>query len=311
MNILVTGATGFVGKHLVGLLLDEGHKVVATGHADQSPFSSKVQFAAVDLTDASATAKLPLSDIEAVIHLAGLAAVGPSYNEPARYLNFNTAMQINIYERFKELGRYPRMVIISSGSVYKNPIGSRDLPLTEQSAVLPPSPYAVSKLSQELLATYYNQLGLETVIARPFNHFGPGQEPGFISADLAKQVIEAKQANKKEIKVGNLATARDYTDVRDIVRAYYLLLQKGQAGETYNICSGQAVSGQELLSALVKASGTDIKTIKDRSLFRPSDAPVIYGSYQKLAQTTGWQPTIPFEKTVRDIFEDWQTRLAG
>ena len=299
-TVLVTGANGFVGNHLVKELAENGYRVVGVsgkgGLKEESLHISK--HLALDLTKPSETKSIDFKKVDCIIHLAGLAAVRDSFNEPMKYIQTNMGIELNLFEAALSQNSYPKFLIISSGSLYDPKAG---LPLTENSEILPTSPYAVSKIGQEQLARYYMSRGFECVIVRPFNHIGPGQGPGFIAPDLALQIIQAKASGKKDIAVGNLATKRDYTDVRDIVRAYRLLLEKGKSGEVYNVCSSRAYSGQQLLNGLVRAAGIKVNPKPDPLKNRPADNPIIYGDYTKLQQATEWKPEISLEKTLADI----------
>jgi len=309
MNILVTGANGFVGKHLVAELVNHDHQVLAIGGprgSDGTAQHSSVNYNQVDLSDKTAVATVDFTSTDAVIHLAGLAAVGPSFDDPMRYIETNIGIETNLFEAALAQGAPPRFLVISSGSLYD---ASAELPLTEQSSVIPSSPYAVSKLGQEYMALYYARRGFECIIARPFNHIGPGQAEGFIVADLAKQIIAVERGEANDIRVGNLDAQRDYTDVRDIARAYRLLIEQGKPGELYNICSGTPRSGHQVLDGLLAASATNPNTAKDASKMRPSDNPVIYGSHDKLTADTGWKPTIAFETSLSDALADWRSRI--
>jgi GDP-4-dehydro-6-deoxy-D-mannose reductase len=194
---------------------------------------------------------------------------------------------------------------VSSGSLY-NPNAA--LPLTEISEILPSSPYAVSKLGQEQIAQYYTIRGFDSIIARPFNHIGPGQSEGFLVPDIAKQISLIEKGRSSKLSVGNLEARRDYTDVRDIARAYRLLIEKGKSNEIYNVCSGKSWSGQEILDKLVVYSKTSVEAMKDPSRMRPSDAPDIYGSYEKTTRDTGWRPEINIDQTLLEALEDWRSR---
>lgn len=306
-KVLVTGANGFVGQHLVKELSENGLAVVgvggAAGAAEKSPFVA--EYTVLDLNDAAAVNKIDFRNIDGVIHLAGLAAVGPSFDRPLEYMTANVGMQINLLEAALAQQATPRFIIVSSGTLY-DPQAPQ--PLTESSPVLPNSPYAVSKLGQEQMAQYYASRGFECIIVRPFNHVGPGQGPGFIVPDLAQQIVAAGQDKQKEVLVGNLDSKRDYTDVRDIARAYRLLLEKGRSGEIYNICSAKALSGHEILAGLTKAAGSEPVIAQDPAKIRPSDTPAIWGSYEKLQHDTGWQPEIPIETTLADVIADWRSR---
>jgi GDP-4-dehydro-6-deoxy-D-mannose reductase len=308
-KILVTGANGFVGQHLVKELSEHGLSVTGvggpTGATEKSPFVD--DYLVLDLNDAAAVRAIDFSGIGGVIHLAGLAAIGPSFERPMDYITTNIGIETNLFEAALAQDAHPRFLIISSATLY-DPQAPQ--PLDEQSPVLPNSPYAVSKLGQEQMARYYAVArGFESIIARPFNHIGPGQGPGFIVPDLAQQVVAVASGAQASVRVGNLDSQRDYSDVRDIVRAYRLLLEKGRAGETYNICSGTPLSGHDILQGLSQAAGCDDLAIKeDSDKMRPSDTPLIVGSHDKLTADTGWQPEIPLETTLTDVIADWRDR---
>lgn len=306
-KVLVTGANGFVGNHLVKELADNGYEVIgiggAQGSAGQSPYIKT--YLTLDLTDAAEAQKIDFTGVDFVVHLAGLAAVGPSFDSPYQYIATNIGIEINLFETAMAQKIFPRFLIISSGSLYDP---KADLPLNELSRVLPNSPYAVSKIGQEQMGHYYNGRGFEVMIARPFNHIGPGQNLGFIVPDLTKQVIDVEKGLATEVMVGNLEAKRDYTDVRDIARAYRLILEKGHAGAAYNICSGTALSGHEILALILKASGSNPPVNQDPAKMRPSDAPEIFGSHDKLAADTGWEPSIDISTTIKDVVADWRSR---
>jgi GDP-4-dehydro-6-deoxy-D-mannose reductase len=306
-RVLVTGSNGFVGQHLVRELAENGITVIGVGgHQGSKEKSSHVEsYLELDLTDPEQATQIDFRGVDGVVHLAGLAAVGASFDDPMLYMTTNVGIEVNLFEAALAQKASPRFLIISSGSLYDS---KAPLPLNEESPVEPSSPYAVSKIGQEQMAHYYHGRGFESIIARPFNHIGPGQGPGFIVPDLALQVIAAEQGKSQDIMVGNLDAQRDYTDVRDIVRAYRLLLQKGQAGQIYNICSGQARSGHEILKGLLALSDSHPEIKQDPARMRPADNPLIYGSRQKLTDDTGWQPAIPIETTLDDVIADWRQR---
>lgn len=306
-RVLVTGANGFVGNHLIDELNGAGYAVVGVGGpvATSGTPTGIAEYIECNLTDPAAVADIDFNEIMGVIHLAGLAAVGPSFDDPIGYINGNIGMQINLFEAAMAQNQHPKFVVISSGALYDP---SASLPLTETSHVLPSSPYAVSKIGQEQMALYYGSRGFEVVNARPFNHIGPGQGLGFIVPDLTKQVVDIERGKANKILVGNLEEKRDYTDVRDIARAYRLLLERGRSGETYNICSGVSHSGQEILDLILEKSGSSWPVQQDPSRMRPSDTPNIYGSHKKLSHDTSWQPEIPLETTVTAVLSDWRSR---
>jgi GDP-4-dehydro-6-deoxy-D-mannose reductase len=306
-TVLVTGSNGFVGKHLVNELMSHGIKVVGVGgpQRDTDAKPAADDYIVLDLTQPSEANKIDFTGVDGVIHLAGMAAVGASFDQPMEYITTNIGIETNLFEAALGQQAFPRFLIISTGALY-DPTAS--LPLTEISPVMPSSPYAVSKIGQEQMARYYNGRGFESIIARPFNHIGPGQGPGFIVPDLAQQVVAVAQGKASEVKVGNLDAKRDYTDVRDIVRAYRLLLEKGQPGEIYNVCSGTPRSGHDMLSGLTKAAGVKPRISQDTAKLRPSDSPLIYGDHQRLTTDTSWQPEISIETTLADVIADWQAK---
>ncbi len=304
-TILITGSNGFVGKHLVDELRQNGYKTIGidrNASLDQVDTTSKV----LELMNIDQVKKIDFKKIDGVIHLAGLAAVGPSFEDPMKYLNTNMGIEVNLFEAALSQNAKPKFIVISSGSLYGN---NSAMPLTEDSTVLASSPYAVSKIGQEQLALYYKNRGFECFITRPFNHIGPGQGLGFLVPDLAKQIVEVELGLKNNISVGNLESKRDYTDVRDIVRAYRLVFEKGKSGETYNICSGVAYSGQDILNSLSRLAIKNIKVVQDESKLRPSDSPILFGSNKKITKDTGWLPNIKLEKTLSDVLDDWRNKV--
>jgi GDP-4-dehydro-6-deoxy-D-mannose reductase len=303
LKVLVTGGTGFAGRHLINELLRSNYQVVTTYNREEVQLPN-VQVRKVDLTDSKAVSLMDLKGVEAIYNLAGLAAVGASFSEPFKYLEVNSRIQINLFEACLKQEVKPKFLIISSANIYC----ADELPLTENSKVLPVSPYAVSKVAQEYIGQYYGTRGFEVTIARSFNHMGPGQMEGFIVADLAKQIVAAEKSGGDVLQVGNLDAKRDYTDVRDIARAYRLLMEKGRAGEIYNVCSGSAVSGHQILDGLLANSKAQLEVRTDPSLMRPVDKPEIYGSSQKIKNDTGWQPKIPLEQTLKETLEDWRNK---
>lgn len=306
MKALVTGGGGFAGCYLVEELKEAGHNVASVGNGP-SPASQTKIYTQIDLADAEAVNKIDLKDIDVVFHLAGLTNVGESFKQPALYIQVNTEIQINLFEAAIKQSSNPKFVIISSGLIY-DPKAPQ--PLKETSPITTNSPYAVSKLDQEHLANYYQTRGFEVIIARAFNHIGPGQAPGFLVPDLAKRIAEAEKSNQGSIAVGNLEAQRDYSDVRDIVRAYRMLAEKGTNGEVYNVCSGKPRSGKEILDVLLAKSTKKLSTKSDPALMRPSDTPTVYGNNEKLVQATGWKPKFALEQTLDDTLSYWRDQIS-
>lgn len=298
-RILVTGVNGFVGHHLAHELKSAGHYVVGTGqHSELDPALANVVDEYVgdcDLTLPASVEKLPLKDLGAVINLAGLAQVGASFDQSEKYFRINVAVHTVLIEALRRINRGTRIVAISTGAVYDS---QQPMPLNEDSMLVSKgSPYALSKVAMETALQDYIDDDMDIIIARPFNHIGPGQGTGFIVPDFAQQVLDSDM-----VTVGNLATERDFTDVRDVARAYRLLATQPVLNHrVYNVCSGHSLSGQEILDTIVTQAGKPKVTVKvDESRIRPHDPPQIIGDNGRLHTDTGWQPTYLLEQTIRD-----------
>ncbi|WP_448263225.1 NAD-dependent epimerase/dehydratase family protein [Microbacterium aurum] len=294
-TLVVTGANGFVGGHVVRLARAAGHRVWAVGREPAA--SADIEAACDRYIAADLSEGWPIAEpVDAVIHLAGLAAVGPSFAEPQRYLSTNSAIVTSMCESLLALSPTARVVVVSSGAVY----APTDIPVTEDDASVASSPYAVSKLLVELQAEYYARRGLDTVVARPFNHIGPGQGSGFLVPDLTAALRALRPG--EALTVGNLDTARDYTDVRDVARAY-LLLAFAEAHERplYNIASGSAHTGREVLAVIADELGVAVPSLRvDEGRLRPGDPLRITGSAERLHAELGWTPTIDWATSVRE-----------
>lgn len=304
MRILVCGANGFVGRHLVESLKPSGYEVVATGIdlslAPELEEYVDEYYGDCDLTSPESVSGLPLDTVDAIINLAGLAQVGSSFGSEKKYNAVNVSVHTTVAdELLRQDLTSVRVVAISTGAVYDS---HQPMPLTEESDLLQKgSPYALSKIAMESALEEHREKGLDIVVARPFNHIGPGQLPGFLVPDLVQQLRKSDS-----IIAGDLSTERDYTDVRDVVKAYVLLatiplLQH----QVYNVCSGTSTSGQTMLDELANAFGKEsIKVEIDQSRIRPNDPKKIFGSNEKLCQDTGWQPSIPLNQTIKDIVKE-------
>lgn len=301
-NVLITGVNGFVGHHLVEELVGAGHKVYGASREPElsAELAGKVEhYWQVDLMQLGDTRRIDWSAINSVIHLAGLAAVGASFDDPDLYRRVNTGIITNLFEAASSRGVHPRIVSISTGAVY----GRTDGPVTEESEINPGSPYAQSKLDAEELVSSYRQQGFPDAInVRPFNHIGPNQGKGFAIPDFGYQIVDP---GAEEIRVGNLDSERDFTDVRDVVRAYRLLVEAPQLKySVYNVCSGVSRRIGDLLELELKAAGRpDMPIVHDDSLGRPNDEDVIVGSRDRLTAETGWEPKIPIERTIQDFVD--------
>lgn len=295
-TIVVTGANGFVGSHVVALAAQRGLSVWAIGR--ESGPSADVSAHADRYFSADLAEGWPVHDaVDAVVHLAGLAAVGPSFANPQRYIEINSRIMTHLGESLLESGARPRLVVVSSGAVYApTPSGTVD----ETSATFASSPYVVAKLLVEQQCRYYAGRGLDVVAARPFNHIGPGQSRGFIVPDLAAAVGHASVDDP--IRVGNLAARRDYTDVRDVASAYLTLATApSHAHDLYNISTGASQSGEDILRVIGETLGrTDFRIEIDPARIRPNDPPRIAGDSTRLREEFGWVPTVAWEQSVRD-----------
>ncbi len=304
-KVIVTGVNGFVGEHVVDAFRSEGFDVIGVGY-DSQPSETIVQkvssYIRCNLVDMDSVSQIDFSDVWAIVHLAGLSNVGESFNKPLPYINDNPSMTYNLLEHARTRGFQGRTIVVSSGALY-NP--QQPLPLTEDSRLLENSPYAVGKLGVEHVANYYRLRGLDVVVVRPFNHIGPHQNKGFLVPDLFAQLQAAQQTNATSISVGNLATRRDYTDVRDIARAYRLIaLADSLNYGLYNICTGRSLAGTDILQSLQAAMGVlDIEPIIDETKVRPTDIMEVYGDASRLTSDTGWTPQIPIEQTIQDFIQ--------
>lgn len=307
-TILVTGVNGFVGRHLAAELTRQGHSVLGTGMKDTMPPELQpyitTYHGGCDLTNAANVAKLPLDQVDAVVNLAGLAQVGASEGQESKYNHINVAVHTVLADRLVKLRYFnTRLLAISTGAVYDN---HQPMPLREDSRLLAGngSPYALSKVAMEQALEKHRRKGLDLVISRSFNHIGPGQLPGFLVPDLTKQVLSSNV-----VLGGDLSTERDYTDVRDVVKAYALLAtQPALNHHIYNVCSGKAVSGQVIFEKIVAATGKNIKdiTIKvDQKLIRQNDPQRIVGDNTRLVKDTKWQPTKSLDETINDFVADF------
>lgn len=307
MKALVTGATGFAGSHLVELL-EKSDDIEICGTTYSRHHDPRMT--QVNLLEAEAVKDyLAVERPEVIYHLAAFASPALSFKHPVTAITDTLAMQINLYEACLALDLTPRILVVSSGQIYCKAEAGQ-LPLKETNSLDFASPYAVAKVGQEHLAWMYAKRGIESVVARPFNHIGPRQLPGYLVPDLCKQIAELESTSgEATLMVGNLTSKRDFTDVRDIVRAYVALAERGKPGEVYNVCSGKSRSGQEILDILLSFSAKPITTELDPSRMRPSDIPDLYGDTSKLTRDTGWERKIPLKKTLRDTLEFWRATV--
>lgn len=310
--ILVTGVNGFVGKHLTRELVQHGHQVVGIGNREPQAHPEIADILTAyyrcDITVPDEVANLELANISAVINLAGLANVGASFDNPDLYMSVNVKVLSVLGEAFLRANLNGRMVAISSGALYDP---NQPMPLSEHSkTVSSGSPYALSKLAMEDAAQDLRNKGLDCIVARPFNHIGPGQGLGFLIPDLANKLKNTDPTNPT-ISAGNLKTIRDYSDVRDIVSAYAMLATAEKLeSNLFNVCSGNGKSGEDIVKALCASLNIDFGNLTievDQSLIRPTDPAKIVGDSSRLQAETGWRSKIKLEQTVQDIVNSLQS----
>ncbi len=306
--VLVTGAAGFAGGHLLDALGAAGTPAVACYRPDQPPTyrsGRHVTWRAADVLDRDAMRAIVREAAPGVVvHLAGATHVGRSWDDIATTLATNVVGTHAVLEAVRREAPEARVVVTGSATVYR---GGPE-PLDERAPVEPASPYGLSKLAQERLALRAaHDDGLAVVVARPFNHIGPRQSPSFFSSGFAQQIaaIEAREA-PPVLRVGNLDAQRDLTDVRDTVLAYLALARHGRPGEVYNVCSGRAYAVREILDRLLALARVGVSVELDPERLRPSDTPVLVGDPARIRHDTGWVPAIPLDRTLADILDDWR-----
>jgi GDP-4-dehydro-6-deoxy-D-mannose reductase len=300
LKAVVTGSHGFVGPHLTAHLVASGDEVIA---ADRST--------GVDIcVPTSIGALLDDTRPEVVYHLAGMADVGASWDQPASTFEVNAMGTLHTLEAARAAG-VQRVLVVSSADVY-GIVGTDALPIDEEQPLRPVSPYGVSKVAAEHLALQaWTGHGLETVRVRSFNHIGPGQTDKFVAAALAFRVARAERDGSTSITVGNVTPRRDFTDVRDVVRAYRAAMVDGAPGEVYNVASGHAISIEALARTLIELTDVSLELDIDPDLQRPVDNPVSVGDASRLRAATGWEPTIPLDQTLGEILDDARTILVA
>lgn len=316
MRALITGINGFVGGHLAEHLLAETDWQLS-GVAREATLSlaslrERVQLHAADLRDADATHQLLRTlQPDLIFHLAAQAHAPTSFRDPAGTLTTNVLMQLNLFEAARAAQLDPTFLIVCTGEEY-GAVEPGDLPVDEDTPLRPVSPYAVSKVAQDMLAyQYYAAYRLKTIRVRPFNHTGPRQEDRYAPTAFAQQIARIEAGLQPPVvKVGNLAAQRDFSDVRDVVRAYRLAVEHGAPGAVYNIGSGQAVAIQTILDQLIAHSRIEIEVQPDPERMRPADVPLIVCDATRFRERTGWQPTIELAQTLGDVLDDFRARVA-
>jgi len=318
MRWLITGAEGFVGNYLVPYLLetDADADILALVLRDTEqafwPTADHVSLLPADLREPESFSSA-VEDFhpDFVLHLAALSSVGKSWANPAPIYEVNVLGQLHLLEACRRMKTMPRVVIASSSEIYgREDHGGR--PITEDAALKPASPYAVSKAAQDLQAfQYFQAFGMPTIRLRLFNHTGPGRPDTFAASSFARQIARAEAGLIKPVlRVGNIDVFRDFSDVRDIVRAWRLAAVRGKPGRAYNVCSGTAVAIRDILETLLALSDTPIRVETDPARFRPGEIPRIVGDAHRFRTDCGWRPEIPLKRTLKDLLDEWRARVG-
>jgi GDP-4-dehydro-6-deoxy-D-mannose reductase len=319
LRVLITGITGFAGSHLAEYILQHhpaaeifGIRRWRSRIENIEHFIDKIHVLECNLVDASSVKAL-IADVrpDKIFHLAAQSFVPSSWNAPAESLTTNILGQLNIFEALRQSKLTDTWMQIAGSSEEYGMVYEDEIPIRETNPLRPLSPYAVSKVGQDYLAyQYFMSYGLKVVRTRGFNHTGPRRGEVFVDSDFSKQAVEIEKGKRPPVMyVGNLDAKRDFSDVRDMVRAYWLSLEKCEPGEVYNICSGRSISIRELLDLILAATKLQIEIRPDPSRLRPSDVPILEGECTKFQQATGWKPEIPLEQTIADILDYWRERI--
>lgn len=313
---LITGISGFAGSHLAELLLKEGvdvHGILRWRSKDDNiqDIKKSIRFHEADLLDAHSLYKV-IDEVKPdyIFHLAAQSYVQSSWGSPSNTLEINIIGTVHLFEAVRKSGLDIAIQIACSSEEYGKVL-AHELPIKETNPLRPLSPYAVSKLAMDYLGyQYYESYGLKVIRTRGFNHTGPRRGEVFSESTFAKQIVEIEKGKKEPVvRVGNLDAKRDYTDVRDMVKAYYISVQKCHPGEVYNIASGSVWRIGDVLNLLLSMSKAKIKVVQDETRMRPSDVEVLIGDSSKFRAQTGWKPEIPFTKTMEDLLNYWRERV--
>lgn len=316
MRVLITGIAGFAGSHLANLLLAQNDPALELVGVSQSggenvPTDSRIRFIVGDLSDAPFTFDL-LAQVspDRIYHLAAQAFVPVSWQDPWATLENNIRAQTNLLHAAAQQKSNARILVVGSNEEYGR-VTPADLPIDEDTPLRPDSPYGVSKITQDFLGLqYFISHQLHVVRVRPFNHIGPRQNERFVTSSFAKQIAEIEAGKRApQLRVGNLDAQRDFTDVRDMMRGYVMVLERGNAGDVYNIGSGIPRAIREIVAVYQTLARVPFEIEYDPDRMRPSDTPVSYCDATKFKRATGWEPQYSFEETLRDILDDWRGRV--
>lgn len=317
-KFLITGVSGFVGQHFLEYLEKNQIRAQVLGidrtsaPESRSPSCVDLTIKQVDLLHSREIERLLFEfQPDYILHLAAYSSVAFSWKEPVLSFQNNMNVFLNLVETIRKLGLKSRVLSVGSSEIYGN-INEENLPLVEEGGLDPVSPYAVARASQEMLTNVYaNSYGVDLVTTRSFNHIGPGQKDVFVVPSFAKQVAEIKKNGQKKgvLTTGDLSIVRDFLDVRDVVRAYYLILTKGKKGRVYNVCSGTGHTLQDVVDLLAESAGVEITTELNPAYIRPSDNRKIIGSNQRICDELGWSPSFSLRQSLQDVFEYWKDQV--
>lgn len=311
-KVLVTGANGFVARHMVPALKERGFEVAGVDVGKDCAWCVD-RYHACDLADADAVkAVLSKERPDVIVHLAAVSSVGQSWKMPAGTFLNNTGIFLNLVEAVRSVEMSPRILSVGSSEEYGN-VPKGELPISEERRLSPSSPYAVARVAQEQLSRLYaDGFGLDVVMTRSFNQIGPGQRTDFVVSSFVAQLMAGKREGRKtvEVKAGDLSIVRDFLDVRDAVAAYLLLMEKGEAGEVYNICSGVGRTLQEVLETAARIVGVEVYVTVDPDRIRPADNRAIIGNNGKMRRL-GWNLKYALEMSLADMVEHLEANGVG
>jgi len=309
MRVFVTGATGFAGQHLTRLLLSRGHEVYGTCLSAPAEWDFDAKLFRCDIRDAALLCSA-IQDVRPgrIYHLAAQSSPSQSLAQSRGVYETNFWGTYNLLEAARQVVPRARVLVVGSGQCYGN--NQKNGPVNESQPLAPPNPYALSKAAADMLAGQsYSRFGQHVIRVRSFNHTGPGQQEGFVCSDYAKRIVTIELGNERPLlRARDLDRRRDFSDVRDVVRAYELLIEKGQPGQAYNVASGRSISVRQIIQLLVSFCSRPIRISARRRARSSGDIPTLYGSSRKLRRVTGWKPAYNIRQTLGDLFEYWKIR---
>jgi GDP-4-dehydro-6-deoxy-D-mannose reductase len=318
VKILITGFSGFVSHHFLDFLEQQNEKFTVLGTDKNIPAFNytnynnlKVSYRQANLLDKEVVKEFLEFQPDYLLHLASFSSVGSSWSNPVESFTNNLNIFLNLIDQIRINKIRCRVLSIGSSEEFGN-VSAAEIPLTEEKELKPVSPYAVARVSQEMLSKIYaDGYGLDIVLTRSFNHIGPGQKDIFVISSFAKQLVQIAKGKTESNKLitGDISIVRDFVDVRDVVRAYYLLLQKGRKGQVYNICSGNGISLEEIIDKMCSQLNIQVQIERDENRVRPMDNKIIIGSNDKIKKELGWKPEIDIEESLKDIITYWKSKI--